>query len=105
MLINFIYKLPASLVPLTRKEMIGFTDDRIVGWFDQADVSQLKHCSMFMVCNYEQNSNVTVYTDPVGIVARNEVQALEIYHKATNMVNGLVFCSIIDDCSNITVEI
>ena len=67
MLINFIYKLPASLVPLTRKEMVGFTDDRIVGWFDQADVSQLKHCSMFMVCNYEQNSNVTVYTDPVGI--------------------------------------
>ena len=46
-----------------------------------------------------------INTDPVGIVARNEVQALEIYHKATNMVNGLVFCSIIDDCSNITVEI
>lgn len=104
MLIEFIYRLPANIVPLVQKQMIDFADDRINGWFDQGDASRLNHCSMFMVCEYEKIGEINTMRNPTGIVAINESQALDIYFRATGSNNGMVFCSIVDNCSGITVE-
>lgn len=104
MLVEFIYRLPTNIVSLTQKEMVDFIDDRINGWIDQGDASRLHHCSMFMVCEYEKIGETTVLRNPTGIVAMNESQALDTYFKATGNNNGMIFCSIISDCSSITVE-
>lgn len=104
MLIEFIYRLPEKIVPLAQKDIINFTDDRIIGYLDQGDASRLNHCSLYMVCDFNTYNGLNVISNPIGIVAPNENQALEIYFRATNNNNGMVFCSIVDDCSIIKVE-
>lgn len=104
MLIEFVYRLPEKIVPLAQKDIVDFTDDRIIGYLDQGDVSRLSHCSLYMVCNLNTYNELNVISNPVGIVAPNEGQALDTYFKATENTNGMVFCSIVDDCSTVKVE-
>lgn len=104
MLIEFSYKLPEGLVALMNKEIVNFNDDYITGWLDQADAGQLKHCAMYMVCTLEVHDDLNVMKNPIAIVARNENRAMDTYYKATSKNDGMVFCSIIDNCSKAKVS-
>lgn len=104
MIVQFSYKLPESLVPLMNQAIMDFNDEYILGWVDQADAGNLRHCSMFMITELETHDDITINKNPIAIVAKNESQALEIYYRATENTNGSVFCNITENCSGIKVQ-
>lgn len=104
MIVEFNYKLPESLVPLMNQEIMDFNDEYILGYVDQADAGNLKHCSMFMVTQLETYDKLSINKNPLAIVAKNETQALDIYFRATNNTDGAIFCNITENCSGIKVQ-
>lgn len=104
MVVQFKYKLPEGIIPLVRQDIDGFNDDYILGWFDQMDIGQLHHCSLYMICELETIDNNNILSNPLAVVGKNTVQAMETYVKATGNKNGTVLCEIVNDCSSIKVE-
>lgn len=102
--IQFIYKLPNDIVSLANKEFVDFADDRIYGWMNKKDTNYLRHCSMYLVSEMEVHGKITVLKNPVGIVARNENDALVTYNAVTNNTNGAIHSEIETNCQNIKVE-
>lgn len=103
MYIKFKYKLPASISALAAKDILDFYDDTVIGWIDNGDIHQLSHCSLYMVCEFESNNGVDLFYNPVVIVAGNQNRAMDIYSEVTEGQNGIIMCSILDDCTNVKV--
>lgn len=104
MLIQFIYRLPDSLVSLMKDTIVDFNSNHITGWMDQMDANQIKHCSLFMICELETNDKLNILRNPMAVVAKNDSQAVQIFSKVTNKTNGTVMCEITRDCTTIKVE-
>lgn len=102
--IKFIYKLPSSIASLANKEFVNFVDDRVCGWMNKKDANYLRHCSMYLVSEMETHGKLTVLSNPIGIVARNESDALVTYHAVTGKDNGAVHSEIESNCQSIKVE-
>lgn len=104
-IIRFQYKPNSALISLMHSDIMNFTDDRIVGFMDKADVSNLRHCGMFLVCeNISGSNNTIIYSNPIGIVAMNTSRAIELYNEISNGKMGYIHSQIVDDCSVIKVE-
>jgi hypothetical protein len=103
MYIKFKYRLPASISALATKEIVDFYDDIVTGWIDNGDVHQLSHCALYMVCEFEDYDGTNVICNPVVIVAGNENRAMDIYSEVTNGKNGMILCSILDNCKDVKV--
>ena len=87
MYLNFIYKISDSLLNLAKKEIVDFPiDGQLNGWIDKFDIinKQLKHCSMYLVCELATPNNINVLSNPMCIVA--------------------VMCEILNSCVNIKVQ-
>lgn len=100
MLIGFKYKLSPALVMLASNEVSGLDGQYIKGWLDYEDTNQLNHCSMYMVC--EQDNDLL--SNPLAIIARNTFEALSKFHRATKLNNGTVMCEIVNNCDGLKVE-
>lgn len=106
MYLNFIYKISDSLLNLAKKEIVDFPiDGQLNGWIDKFDIinKQLKHCSMYLVCELATPNNINVLSNPMCIVAKNQSKAMEIFNIVTEK-NGTVMCEIINSCVNIKVQ-
>lgn len=103
-MIKFICALPAGLVPLVNKTVVDYGLDYIRGIVDEGLTGQLRHCSMYMICEYENNHGVSVYRNPLAVVAHNDTEAMEAYVRTTGKENGSILCIIYDRCDNVKVE-
>ena len=104
MAIKFKYKIPENLLPLVRQTVVDYGSDYIYGFVPEDLSGQLKHCSLYMVCDFESTDGVDIWREPVAIVGYNEINAIETYTKNTNKTNGSVLCEILNRCDNIKVE-
>lgn len=101
MLIGFKYRLSPALADLASKEIIDLNGSYIKGWLDEVDVNQLNHCSMYMVC--EQNDDSL--RKPLAIIARNSFEALRKFSRFANEGTvGTVVCEIVGNCDGVKVE-
>lgn len=103
-LIRFKYRLPDNLVPLVQKEIVDWPYDYLYGMMEPGIASQLRNHGLYMICELEVHNNRNVYKNPVAVVAKNENEAIRVYHDDTGKENGLVFCEIVNRCDKITVE-
>lgn len=107
MYLNFIYKIPDSILKLAKSEIVDFPIDGYVsGWVDKYDIynKHLAHCSMYLVCELETPSGINILKNACCIVAKNQSKALEIFSTINKKDNGTVMCEILNSCSNIKVE-
>lgn len=99
MLIGFKYELPKQLYELANKKIPDLNSGYINGWLDEVDEYQLNHCSMYMVCDNEDD----VLHNPMAIVARNDMQAVRQFNRITEKDTGTVMCEIIGNCEGVKV--
>jgi hypothetical protein len=104
MAIRFKYTLPENLVPLVNETIVDYGYDYVYGLLPEELSSDLRHCSLYMICELEFVNNMQVWRNPVAIVAHNDVEAMEVYVTNMGKNNGSVLCEIVNRCDNIVVE-
>ena len=104
MAVKFKYRIPENLQPLVDKTVVDYGLNYVYGLMPEELAGQLRHCSLYMICEYENNNNFQVWRNPVAIVAPNEISAMETYVRNTHKENGSVLCEIVNRCDNIKVE-
>ena len=104
MAVRFKYRIPENLQPLVNETVVNYGLDHLYGFMPEELAGQLRHCSLYMICEYENINGLQVWTNPVAIVGTNEVNAMETYVKNTKKENGSVLCEIVNRCDKIRVE-
>lgn len=104
MAIKFKYVLPEALQPLVKETVSDYGLDYLYGLMPEELAGQLRHCSLYMVCEHENLDNVQLWKNPMAVVAINNSNAIETYSNATGAKNGSVLCEIANKCDKIKVE-
>lgn len=104
-MIKFRVKIPESLLDLCRKEIMDFIYDELNGIMEQGMAGQLRHCSMYIICEQEFVNNRVIWRNPLAVVAKNESAAMTMYYDHTGNTNGGVLCAMYDRCDNISVMV
>lgn len=104
MAVKFKYKIPKNLQPLVDETVVDYGLDYLYGFMPEELSGQLRHCSLYMICEFNDINGVQVWKNPVAIVGTNEFNAMETYAENTKNTNGSVLCEIINRCDNIKVE-
>ena len=104
MAIKFKYTLPSNLQPLVDETVVDYGLNYVYGLMPEELTAQLRHCSLYMICEFEFINNSQVWRNPVAVVGHNEVEAMEVYVRNTGKENGSVLCEIVNRCDNIVVE-
>lgn len=104
MAIRFKYRIPENLQPLVDKTISDYGLDYLYGLMPEGLSGQLRHCSLYMICEFESINGLDVWRNPVAVVGQNEVDAMETYVKNMKKENGSVLCEIVNRCDNIKVE-
>ena len=104
MAIRFKYRIPENLQPLVDKTIVNYGLNYLYCIMPEGIVSQLRHCSLYMICEFEYINGTQVWSKPMGVVAHNEVEAMEAYVRETQKENGAVLCEVVNRCDNIKVE-
>lgn len=100
---KFKYKISNELLPLMHKLLVDFFDNSCIGYLPDGLTGQMKHCTLFLMCDFEEINGNQVYKNPIVVVAKNDGQAAETYQKATGKI-GFILYRITEDCSKIMVE-
>lgn len=103
-MIKFKYNMKTDLIPLVHGTVVDYTNDFLYGLLPEEISTQLKHCSLYMVCELETPDGLNVYKNPIAIVAPTESRAIETYYEFTKKNNGTVLCELERRCDNIKVE-
>ena len=105
MLIEFRYKLSNDIAGLMANSFPGFSGVYITGWLNQMDVRFLKKSSLYLVCDTQSDvsSGAISFSHPIGIVARNESDAL-IYYNIIFGREGSIHSELIQNCKGLSVE-
>lgn len=104
MAIKFKYRIPENLQPLVSRTVVDYGYDYIIGYMPEELAGQLRHCSLYMICEFEMVNNTQIWRNPIAVVGQNEVNAMETYVRNTKKENGAVLCEIVNRCDNIKVE-
>ena len=104
MAVKFKFKIPENLLPLVNQTVVNYGLDYLYGLMPRDLVGQLRHCSMYMICEYESINGTQIWSNPVAVVGTNEVNAMETYVRNMKKENGSVLCEIVNRCDNIKVE-
>jgi hypothetical protein len=103
-IIRFKYTLPEALQELVFQTVVDYGNDFVYGILPKAIAGQLRHCSLYMICEYEFINNNHVWANPVAVVGYNEIDAMETYVRTMKKENGSVLCEIVNRCDNLKVE-
>jgi len=104
-MIKFKYTLRDDLIQLVHGTISGFYGNYLEGYLPEDLAHDLKHCSLYMVCELSGKLNRSnTYTKPIAIVARNDVDALNSYHTITESSNGTVYAELENRCDKLEVE-
>ena len=102
-MIAFKYRLPNTLIPLM-STINNYSDEYVYGIVDEGIISDLKHCSMYLICETEDIDNKIIYKNPFIVIEKNQQKAIVTYYDFTHHDNGSVVCEILNRCDNIKVE-
>ena len=103
MAIKFEYKIPDNLLPLIR-QTVDYQSDYLYGYLPEGLAGQLRHCSLYMVCEFENSSGIDIWKNPLAIVSNNEFNAVETYSEVTGSEIPSVLCEIVNRCDKIVVK-
>ena len=103
-MVKFRYRLNDNLQPLVSGSVQNYYGSYITGYMEEGIVGQLRHTSMYLVCEMNIVNDTMVYTNPLGIVAKNDIDAATIFAEITGKENGSILCEIVNRCDNIKVE-
>lgn len=104
MAMKFKYTLPANLQPLVDQTVVDYGFDYVYGLLPEEIAGDLRHCSLYMICELDFVNGMQVWQNPVAVVGHNEIEAMETYVRETQKENGSVLCEIVNRCDNIKVE-
>lgn len=104
MAVKFKYKIPENLQPLVDNTVADYGLEYLYGLMPEELVSQLRHCSLYMICEYENINGLQIWRNPVAVVGPNEQSAMETYVRNIHKENGSVLCEIVNRCDNLKVE-
>lgn len=104
-MIKFKYSIPDDLNELMSKTIMGFGRSYCAGYMPEGLIGQLRHTTLFLMCEYEykKEGGIQKYKNPIVVVARNDTSAAEIFYEVTGKY-GLVLHRITEDCSKLMVE-
>lgn len=102
-MIHFKYRLSDELVRLSQSTIVDFNSTVIPGLVDPGLVGQLNHCSLYMICQLDFKDTTQVWKNPMAVVGRNDVDAMESYVRDTKNEDGAILCEITNNCQNIKV--
>lgn len=103
-MLEFKYTLPENILSLMGV-FEKFYGEHLDGYVDEADLPRLKDVSLYIVCEVEETKTNAkkIYKNPIGIVARNEVDAITKFSSIKN-TEGFIFAELVHDCSKLKVE-
>lgn len=104
MVIKFKYRIPENLKPLVDTTVVDYGYDYLYGLMPEGLANQLKHCSLYMICEFESIQGVGVWRNPIAVVGNNEFSAMETYTLTTHKHNGSILCEIVNRCDKIKVQ-
>ena len=104
MAIRFKYRIPENLQPLVDTTVADYGMDYVYGIMPEDLITQLRHCSLYMICEFELINTAQLWRNPIAVVGHNEVDAMETYVRTTGKENGSILCEIVNRCDNIKVE-
>ena len=104
MAIRFKYKIPDNLLPLVNETVADYGLDYLYGLMPEELSNQLRHCSLYMICEFDFIDGMQLWRNPVAVVGYNEINAMETYAKNMKKENGSVLCEIVNRCDSIKVE-
>lgn len=104
MAIRFKYRIPENLQPLVDQTIVNYGLNYLHGLMPEELAGQLRHCSLYMICEFDFVNGSEVWQNPVAVVGQNEANAMETYVENMHKQNGSVLCEIVNRCDKITVE-
>ena len=104
MSVRFKYRIPENLQPLVNQTIVNYGFDFMYGLMPKELSSQLRHCSLYMICEFDEINGMQVWQNPMVVVGTNEVNAMETFVKNTHKSNGSILCEVVSRCDNIKVE-
>lgn len=102
--IKFRYTLKPELAVLVNQQVTGYGFDWLFGYLDRAIIGRLKHCSLYLITELETKSGVNVYSNPIAMVAPNDIEAMTYYKDLFHKDNGTILAEIVNRCDNLKVE-
>lgn len=105
--LKFKYELPDMLLNLVRNDVTDFTGNKLTGYMNKSYISSLHHVGLYLVCsakNLVHDDSGISYNNALGIIAKNENDAIVIYSKITGSDNGTCLCEIANRCDKLEVE-
>lgn len=103
-MIKFVYRISDNLLPLVRTSIVDYTNDYFIGYMDEGDTANLRHTSLYLACELINTDNISVHSDPIAVVAKNENAAVTMYDEIMSSGNGTVLCVLENRCDNLMVE-
>ena len=103
-MIKFVYRISDNLLPLVRTSIVNYTNDYFIGYMDEGDTANLRHTSLYLACELINTDNISVHSNPIAVVAKNQYDATGMYNEITGSQSGTMLCEIINRCDNLTVE-
>lgn len=104
MVVRFKYRIPENLQSLVDKTIVDYGLTYLYGLMPEELSGQLRHCSLYLICEYENMNGNHIWRNPVAVVGINETNAMETYFNDMHKDNGSVLCEIVNRCDNIKVE-
>lgn len=103
-MIRFKYKPSDGLLEFLHKQVVDYNDDILYGSMPEDTANKLRHCSLFIVCEYESNDNVNIFRNPLAVVAMNDKDAAQVYKDETGKQNAGILTEAETRCDRISVE-
>lgn len=102
---KFKYRLDNTIINLLQGIILGFNSDYLVGYLEEAVSTRINACSLYLVCDFDENPNtgVQTYSNPICIVALNDSHAAKVYGELTGRP-ALILQVLSYNCSDLTVE-
>lgn len=105
--LRFKYELPEELAGIISSTVSDFNESFIIGYLNTQYIGSLNHMGFYLICdsvNLIEGSSGISYTKPLGIIAKNESEAVRIYGKINNTDTSTCLFEIAHNSANIKVE-
>lgn len=103
-MVKFIYNVKQNLQSLIKSTIADYDDySKLVGYVDEGRIGSLEHTSVYLVCEMKYTDTLMVYTNPLAIIAKNDIEAVQLYNDVTSVIGG-VLCEMESNCSKLKVE-
>ena len=103
-MVRFKYRIPTALESMVRQTIVDFNDIYFYGMMEEGVVHNLAHYCLYLICQTQFIGGMTIYRNPVVVVARNEADAIRIFYQDTGIDGASVHSILETRCDNLKVE-